>query len=100
MKKVIVIASGKGGVGKTTTAINLGAAMHHFGKEVLLNLDAKPKVLLILSITLFVVLKFKNSNYHLDNFIPNRRYALYFIIMFLISVINLNKYQIFLYFNF
>jgi len=72
----------------------------HFGKEVLLNLDAKPKVLLILSITLFVVLKFKNSNYHLDNFIPNRRYALYFIIMFLISVINLNKYQIFLYFNF
>ena len=36
MKKIIVITSGKGGVGKTTTAINLGAAMNHFGKEVLI----------------------------------------------------------------
>lgn len=35
MKKVIVITSGKGGVGKTTTAINLGAAINHFGKDVL-----------------------------------------------------------------
>lgn len=35
MKRVIVITSGKGGVGKTTTAINLGAAMNYFGKEVL-----------------------------------------------------------------
>jgi septum site-determining protein MinD len=36
MKKLIVITSGKGGVGKTTTAINLGAAMNHFGKDVLI----------------------------------------------------------------
>ena len=35
-QKIIVITSGKGGVGKTTTAINLGAAMNHFGKDVLI----------------------------------------------------------------
>lgn len=36
MKKMIVITSGKGGVGKTTTAINLGAAINYFGKDVLI----------------------------------------------------------------
>ena len=36
MKKIIVITSGKGGVGKTTSAINLGAALNYFGKEVLI----------------------------------------------------------------
>lgn len=36
MKKFIVITSGKGGVGKTTTAVNLGAAMNYFGKDVLI----------------------------------------------------------------
>jgi len=36
---LITIISGKGGVGKTTTAINLGAALNSFGKEVIV-LDA------------------------------------------------------------
>ncbi len=36
MKKFIVITSGKGGVGKTTTAVNLGAAINYFGKDVLI----------------------------------------------------------------
>jgi len=35
MYRLIVITSGKGGVGKTTTAINLGAAMNYFKKDVL-----------------------------------------------------------------
>jgi septum site-determining protein MinD len=36
MNRIIVITSGKGGVGKTTTAINLGAAINFFGEDVLL----------------------------------------------------------------
>ena len=36
MQKVIVVTSGKGGVGKTTSAINLGAAINYFGKDVLI----------------------------------------------------------------
>lgn len=35
MAKIITITSGKGGVGKTTTAINIGAALNSFGKEVI-----------------------------------------------------------------
>ncbi len=36
MSKIIVITSGKGGVGKTTSAINLGAAINYFGKDTLI----------------------------------------------------------------
>lgn len=39
MARLIVITSGKGGVGKTTTAINLGASFNSFGKNALV-LDA------------------------------------------------------------
>ena len=36
MGKVFVITSGKGGVGKTTSAVNLGAAMNSLGEDVII----------------------------------------------------------------
>ncbi len=36
MAKLISIISGKGGVGKTTTSVNIGVCLNQFGKEVIL----------------------------------------------------------------
>ena len=36
MARVITITSGKGGVGKTTSSVNLGAAINQFGKDVII----------------------------------------------------------------
>ena len=49
MGEVIVVTSGKGGVGKTTTAINLSAALAVMEKRVLL-VDCDPQASLTLSL--------------------------------------------------
>ena len=51
MGKVLSISNHKGGVGKTTSAINIGAALNNLGKKVLL-IDLDPQANLTQSLGL------------------------------------------------
>lgn len=71
-----------------------------FNKDILSHIDAKPDTLLIVIAAFVVSLYFKNSNYYATSFTPNKKYLYATVVLFLFGVLNINKYQVFLYFNF
>jgi len=58
-KRIITITSGKGGVGKTTLAINLGLALSRYGKTVLVDRDLETG-----SVRSFLDVEFPRDLYH------------------------------------
>jgi len=58
-KRIITIASGKGGVGKTTLALNYGLALSQYGKTILFDFDFETG-----SVRSFLDMKFPRDLYH------------------------------------
>ena len=58
-KRIITVASGKGGVGKTTLAINFSLALSHYGKTALIDFDFETG-----SVRSFLDMKFEKDLYH------------------------------------
>ncbi len=69
-RKIIPIAGGKGGVGKSVIAVNLALSMSMFGKKtVLVDLDLGGS-------NLHTLLGLRNSNPGMGNFVSGRKYSI------------------------